>query len=44
MEQKGWELIIPDHERDLCVTVVGWVDVRVNERGDFRRQVCRRHI
>ena len=26
-EQKGYESIIHDHDRDLCITMVGWVDV-----------------
>ena len=38
MEQKGFELIIHDHDSDLWVAVVGWVDVRDSEWGDFRHQ------
>ena len=36
MEQKGCEAIIYDHDRDLCVTRVGWVVVPDNDQGDFR--------
>ena len=31
MEQNGCDLIIHDHDRDLCVTMVGWMDVGVIE-------------
>ena len=36
MELKGCELIIHDHDRDLWVTMVGWVDVMHSDWGDFR--------
>ena len=39
MERKGCELIIiHDHDRDLWVTLVGWVDVLYSDWGDFRRR------
>ena len=38
IEQKGCESTIHDHEHDLCVTMVGWVDVPDSDRGDFRCQ------
>ena len=31
-EQKGCELIIHDHDLDLCVTIVAWVDVPDSDR------------
>ena len=31
-EQKGYESIIRDHDRDLCITMVGWVDVLDSDR------------
>ena len=37
MERKGCESIIHDHDRDLWVTMVGWVDVPYSGWGDFRR-------
>ena len=36
MEWKECEPIIHDHNYDLPVTMVGWVDVRDSDRGDFR--------
>ena len=36
MERKGCELIIHDHDRDLWVTMVGWMDVLESDWGDFR--------
>ena len=38
LEQKDCELIIHDHERDLCVTMYGWVDVRI------MTPVCRPYV
>ena len=38
MEGKRSELIIHDHDHDLWVTMVGWVDVPDSDQGDFRRQ------
>ena len=38
MDRKGCELIIHDHDRDLWVTLVGWVDVPYSDWGDFRRR------
>ena len=37
-ERKGGESIIHDHDCDLCVTIVGWVDVPYSDWGDFRRR------
>ena len=37
MERKGCESIIHDHDCDLWVTMVGWVDVLYSDWGDFRR-------
>ena len=37
MEQKGCELIIHDHDRNLWATMVGWVDVPYCDWGDFKR-------
>ena len=37
-ERKGCELIIHDHDCDLWVTMVGWVDVPYSDWGDFRRR------
>ena len=36
MERKGCESIIHDHDSDLWVTMVGWVDVLYNDWGDDR--------
>ena len=36
MEWKGRESIIHDHDHDLWVTMVGWVDVLYSDWGDFR--------
>ena len=38
MERNGCELIIHDHDSDLWVTMVGWVDVPDSDWGDFKRQ------
>ena len=38
MERKGYESIIHDHDHDLWVTMVGWVDVSYSDWGDFRRR------
>ena len=38
MERKGCDPIIYDHDCDLWVTMVGWVDVLYSDWGDFRRQ------
>ena len=38
MEQKGCESIIRDHDRDIWVTIVGWVDVAYSEWGDLRHR------
>ena len=38
MEGKGCESIFRDHECDLWVTMVGWVDVPDSDWGDFRRR------
>ena len=38
MERKGYESIIHDHDCDLWVTMVGWVDVSYIDWGDFRRR------
>ena len=37
-EWKGCESIIHDHDCDLWVTMVGWVDVPYSDWGDFRRR------
>ena len=37
IERKGCESIIHDHDCDLWVTMVGWVDVPDSDWGDFRR-------
>ena len=37
-EQKGRESIIHDHDCDLWVTMVRWVDVPYSDWGDFRRR------
>ena len=37
MVQKGLESSIHDNDIDLCLTMVGWVDVPDSERDDFRR-------
>ena len=39
MERKGCESIIHDHDRDLWVIMVGWVDVLYSDWNDFRRCV-----
>ena len=38
MERKGCESIVHDHDCDLGVTMVGWVDVPYSDWGDFRRR------
>ena len=38
MERKGCGSIIHDHDCDLTVTMVGWVDVPYSDWGDFRRR------
>ena len=38
MEQKGCQSIIHDHDCDVWVTLVGWVDVPYSDWGDFRPQ------
>ena len=38
MKRKGCELIIHDHDRDLWINVVGWVEVPDSDCGDFRRR------
>ena len=38
MEWKRCELIIHDHDCDLCLTLVGWVDVPYSDLGDLRRR------
>ena len=38
MEWKGCELIIHDHDCDLCLTLVGWVDVPYSDWSDLRRR------
>ena len=38
MDWKECELSIDDLDIDLCVTMVRWVDVPDNDRGDFGRQ------
>ena len=38
MERKGCESIIHDHDCDLWVTMVGWVDAPYSDWGDFRRR------
>ena len=37
-ERKGCEAIIQNHDCDLWVTMVGWVNVPYIDWGDFRRQ------
>ena len=37
MDRKGCESIIHDHDCDLWVTMVGWVDAPYSDWGDFRR-------
>ena len=44
MEGKGCELITHDHNSDLRVTIVGWMDVRDSDWGGFRRSACSLHI
>ena len=38
MERKGFESIIHDHDCDLWVTMVGWMNVPYSDWGDFRRR------
>ena len=38
MDRKGWESIIHDHDCDLWVTMMGWVDVPYSDWGDFKRR------
>ena len=38
MEWKGCESIIHDHDSDLWVTMVWWVDVPDSDWGDFWRR------
>ena len=38
MERKGCESIIHDHDCDLWVTMVGWVDVQYSDWDDFRHR------
>ena len=38
IERKDCESIIHDHDCDLWVTMVGWVDVLYSDWGDFRRR------
>ena len=38
MDKKGYKLSIYDHDIDFCVTMVEWVDVTDNDRGDIRRR------
>ena len=38
MERKCSESIIHDHDCDLWVTMVEWVDVPCSDWGDFRRR------
>ena len=38
MERKGCESIIHEHDRDLWVTMLGWVYVPDSDRGDFKRR------
>ena len=38
MEWKGCESIIHDHDCDLWVTMVGWVDVPYSDWGDFKHR------
>ena len=38
MVPKGRELSIHDHDIDLCVTMVGWVDVLDSDWDDFRHR------
>ena len=38
MERNRAESIIHDHDRDLWITMVGWVDVPYSDWGDFRRR------
>ena len=37
-EEKGCESIIHDHDCDLWVTLVGWVNVQYSHWGDFRHR------
>ena len=38
VEWKGCELSIHDHDIDLCVTMVVWVDAPDSDLGDFRHR------
>ena len=38
MEWKGCVPTIHDYDIDLCVTMVGWVDVLISDWGGFRLQ------
>ena len=38
MERKGCESIVHDHDWDLWVTMVGWMDVPYSDWGDLRRR------
>ena len=35
MERKGYELSVHNHDIDLCVTMVGWVDVQESDRAEW---------
>ena len=37
MVRTGCESSIDDHDIDLCVIMVGWMDVPDSDWGDFRR-------
>ena len=36
MEEKRCESFIDDHDCNLCVTMVGWLDALDSDQGDFR--------
>ena len=38
MERRKCNTIIHDHNADICVTILGCVDVWESDRGDFRRR------
>ena len=38
MERKGCESIIHDNDRELWITMVGWMDVPYSDWGYFRRR------
>ena len=38
MERKGCESLIHDHDCDIWVTMVGWVNVPYSDWGEFRRR------